>query len=87
MDHMDFSNFKLTPRDSVDALRVMRKNQDALLEPGDGNDVKEQIQGTIATYLAVKRSGGTDMEFLDWYENFDMTALAEEPENAADPTE
>ena len=89
MDHMDFSDFKLTPRDSVDALRLMRKHQDVLLEPGDGNDVKEQIQGVLATYLATKRSGATDMEFLDWYENFDMTSLAEseDDEDKADPTE
>lgn len=83
MDHMNFEGFKLTPRDSVDALRLMRKHQDVLLEPGDSPDVKEQIQGVIATYLSQKRGGGTDLEFLDWYDNFDMTALVEEP----DPTE
>jgi len=77
---------KLTPRDSVDALRIMKRHEKELLEPGDGNAIKEQIQGTIATYLSHKRSGGTDLEFLDWYENFDMTTLADE-DDAADPTE
>lgn len=78
-------DIKLTPRDSVDALRLMRKHQKELLEPGDGPDVKEQIQGVIATYLGHKRSGGTELEFLDWYENYDMTAEPEE--SAEDPTE
>ena len=76
---------KLTPRDSVNALRLMKVHQKDLLEPGDGPEVKEQIQGVIATYLGAKRAGSTDLEFLDWYENFDMTALAEE--SAEDPTE
>lgn len=84
MDHMNFEGFKLTPRDSVDALRLMRKHQKDLLEPGDGDDVKEQIQGVLATYLSQKRGGGTDLEFLDWYDNFDMTSLVEEQ---PDPTE
>lgn len=84
MDHMNFEGFKLTPRDSVDALRLMRKHQGALLEPGDGDDIKEQIQGVVATYLAQRRAEATDLEFLDWYENYDMTAMVQD---SADPTE
>jgi hypothetical protein len=85
MDHMNFEGFKLTPRDSVDALRLMRKHQDVLIEPGDGDDVKEQIQGVLATYLSQKRAGATEMEFLDWYDNADMVAMVEG--ESADPTE
>lgn len=77
---------KLTPRDSVDALRLMRKHQGVLLEPGDGADVKEQIQGVIATYLAQKRAEATDLEFLDWYNDADMAAMVAE-DAEPDPTE
>jgi len=80
-------NIKLTPRDSVDALRLMRQHQGVLLEPGDGPDVKEQIQGVIATYLGARRAGHADLEFLDWYENADMTAMVEEAAPEVDPTE
>lgn len=74
---------RMTPKDSIDALRLMRQHQDVLMQDGDDAEVAESIQGTIAVFLARKRAGEIgEIEFLDWYENGD--ALGEEV--APDPT-
>lgn len=79
---------RITPKDSIDALRLMRKHQDALLTPEDDDEVKESVAGTVAMFLARKRAGeiGEDVDFLDWYEN--GTAASDgEDDDAPDPTE
>lgn len=78
---------RITPKDSTDALRLMRKHADALLTEDDTAEEKEHIQGVIAAFLAGKRAGKVeaDVEFLDWYETGDIAALMEE--EAPDPTE
>jgi hypothetical protein len=70
---------RITPKDSVDALRLMHKHQDALLQDGDDAEVKETVQGVVAVYVAGRREGsiGEDVEFLDWYENGDATEAVE----------
>lgn len=77
-----------TPRDSVDALRLMRKHEDVLIHADDDAEVKESIAGTVALFIARKREGriGADVDFLDWYENGDASDLADE-EAGPDPTE
>lgn len=79
---------RITPKDSADALRLMHKYGDALLEPDDPADVKEHVQGVVAAFLAGKRAGSVpaDIEFLSWYETADLAELMED-EESPDPTE
>lgn len=76
---------KVTPKDSIDALRLMRKHQDVLLEADSPDEEKEQIQGIAAAYCAQKRQQKTDLEFLEWYESADLADLAVDEEEP-DPT-
>lgn len=79
---MNADEIKVTPRDTVEALRLMRREK-WLTDPADDADTKEAIQGVVALYLAGTRSGEIDQEFRDWYETADMGALMDD---GADPT-
>lgn len=77
---------RMTPKDSVDALRLMKKYGPELIQPDDDDDVKETIQGTVAYFIAGQREGAiaADVDFLDWYATSgDIEALQEA---SPDPT-
>lgn len=78
---------KLTPKNTVDAIRLLAKHD--LYEPDDPEEVRDQLQSMAVVYLAQKRDGETDLEFVDWYENADiskMNDLLEEAAGEPDPT-
>jgi hypothetical protein len=73
----------ITPRDTIDAMRLMRREK--LAEPGDTNEEKQALQGIIAIYLSSRRAGLTDLEFAEWYNTADLSEIDDE-EGGADPT-
>lgn len=75
-----------TPADMIGALRLMRKNSGWLLEPDDDDEVKASVQGVVAEYVSAKRTGATDQEFRDWYENADIAEFMSD-DDGPDPTE
>lgn len=79
---MDITNTKVTPRDTIEALRLMRR--EGLVQPDDDDATKEALQGVVALYLSGKRAGDIDTGFADWYENADLTDLLEDA--GPDPT-
>lgn len=77
---------KTTPADMIGALRLMRKNADWLLEPGDDDEVKATVQGIVSQFVSARRAGETELEFREWYETADIAAMVDEDEGP-DPTE
>jgi hypothetical protein len=81
---------KMTPKMTIDSLRLLKKNQ-WIFEEDDDEDTKEQAQGVASLYLAAKAAGKTDLEFQEWYETSDVNDLDEddgdgEGKAEADPT-
>lgn len=80
----------MTPRDTVDALRLLAKH--GMVQKGDDDDIKATMQTHAARYIVQKRDNKTDLEFEVWFETADIQALMEEEgkaeaEEDADPTE
>lgn len=80
----------MTPRDTVDALRLLAKHK--MIEKGDDEDIRATFQSHASRYIVQKRDGRTDLEFPEWFENADIQAIMEaeakaEDEEDQDPTE
>lgn len=71
----------ITPKDTVDALRMMRKLN--LVEPDDDAATRKHITNMVVTYIAQKRVGVTDQDFETWYTT---PGLDDEPTDAEDET-
>ncbi len=80
---------KMTPKMTIDALRLLKKHPE-VFDPADDDETKQSLQGVAAMYLAVKAEGKTDLDFSTWYESADVSSITdddEEDEAEADPTE
>ncbi len=79
----------MTPRDTVDALRLLAKF--GMVQKGDDEDIKATMQSHATRYIVAKRDGKTSMKFDVWFETADIQALMEEEdkeeaEEDQDPT-
>jgi hypothetical protein len=70
----------MTPRDTVDALRLLARF--GMVEKGDDDDIKATMQSHATRYIVAKRDGKTDLEFDVWFETADIQALMEAEEKA-----
>jgi hypothetical protein len=78
---------KLTPKNTVDALRLLYAHE--LYQDDDPEPVRDQLASMATLYVALKRDGETDQEFLEWYETADMGVmndLLEEAQGDSDPS-
>lgn len=78
---------KLTPQNTVDALRLLYAHE--MYRDDDPEPVRDQLASMATLYVALKRDGATDQEFMDWYATADMGAmneLLEEAQGDPDPS-
>jgi hypothetical protein len=78
---------KMTPKMTIDALRLMKKHPELIEDDWDDED-KQQLQSVAGIYLSAKAAGKHGgMDFPTWYENADISELDDEEDEAeADPT-
>lgn len=75
----------ITPRDTVDALRLIRKMK--LIEPDDDNETRMHIRNVVVTWISQKRAGTTNQDFDTWYTTPDLNDAADDAaEGSEDPT-
>lgn len=70
-----------TPRDTIDALRLIRK--EGLLEPDDDDETRKHVRNLVVEYLSEKRAGTTTLDLNTW---LDTDMSGDEGGEEADPT-
>lgn len=73
----------ITPRDTVDALRMIRKQK--LIEPDDDEETRTHIRNVVVTWISQKRAGTTNQDFDTWYSTPDLND-PDPVEGSEDPT-
>lgn len=74
----------ITPKDTVDALRMIRKL--GLLEADDDADVRKHVTNIVVTWISQKRAGTTNQDFETWYTTADPFSPGDDEEDVSDPT-
>lgn len=66
---------KLTPKNTVDALRMLHR--EGAIQEDDPDDVKEQLQSMAVIYVAKHDAGEIAEPWGEWYANADINAMEE----------